>query len=259
MKTLTASDRSSLIKLASSLPQGDETRKAILSGLKLANLTKTAHRPILPGVTLQAYRDGMARMMYHIDAGKNHSKFYEILIEPYEQGGFILKRRWGALTDSGAGRVDAKDHENLTEPEAKVMMKLLEKEKMGKGYVNAFATQPVGQYPVGLSRGTSFGWGTQEVTTAIPMLRGLLKDVDAAVKAGEVGDADKLTAALAQGARDLAGLSNSSMARELEKRLKGPLSRLVGHPGFIPEPAKIMAELLAIKNYLTRQLQTSNR
>ncbi len=31
MKTLTASDRSSLIKLASSLPQGDETRKAILA------------------------------------------------------------------------------------------------------------------------------------------------------------------------------------------------------------------------------------
>lgn len=36
MKNLTASDRSALIKLASSLPQGDETRKAILSGLKSA-------------------------------------------------------------------------------------------------------------------------------------------------------------------------------------------------------------------------------
>lgn len=36
MKNLTASDRSSLIKLASSLPKGDETRKAILSGLKTA-------------------------------------------------------------------------------------------------------------------------------------------------------------------------------------------------------------------------------
>lgn len=35
MKNLTASDRESLIKLASSLPQGDETRKAILAGLKV--------------------------------------------------------------------------------------------------------------------------------------------------------------------------------------------------------------------------------
>ncbi len=33
MRTLTASDRDSLIKLASSLPKGDETRKAILTGL----------------------------------------------------------------------------------------------------------------------------------------------------------------------------------------------------------------------------------
>lgn len=39
MKTLTASDRSALIKLASSLPKEDLTRKAILSGLKTASST----------------------------------------------------------------------------------------------------------------------------------------------------------------------------------------------------------------------------
>ena len=33
MKTITASDRSTLIRLASSLPVGDETRTAILNGL----------------------------------------------------------------------------------------------------------------------------------------------------------------------------------------------------------------------------------
>jgi len=38
-KTLTASDRKSLIRLASSLPAGDEMRRAILSGL-----TQTAGR-----------------------------------------------------------------------------------------------------------------------------------------------------------------------------------------------------------------------
>lgn len=36
MKTLTASDRTALIKLASTLPQGSEERRAILSGLKSA-------------------------------------------------------------------------------------------------------------------------------------------------------------------------------------------------------------------------------
>ena len=34
MKTLTASDRKSLIRLAASLPKGDKSRRAILSGLK---------------------------------------------------------------------------------------------------------------------------------------------------------------------------------------------------------------------------------
>ena len=41
MKTLTASDRESLIKLASSLPQGDETRKAILAGLRISAFNPT--------------------------------------------------------------------------------------------------------------------------------------------------------------------------------------------------------------------------
>ncbi len=39
MKTLTTSYRNSLIKLASSLPQGDENRKAILAGLKTSSMT----------------------------------------------------------------------------------------------------------------------------------------------------------------------------------------------------------------------------
>ena len=38
MKKLTASDRSSLIKLASSLEKGSDERRAILAGLKQAGL-----------------------------------------------------------------------------------------------------------------------------------------------------------------------------------------------------------------------------
>ena len=42
MKSLTASDRKTLIRLASTLPVGDETRKAILTGLAQ---TREAGRP----------------------------------------------------------------------------------------------------------------------------------------------------------------------------------------------------------------------
>lgn len=36
-RTITAADRTALIRLASSLPKGDETRRAILNGLRLAD------------------------------------------------------------------------------------------------------------------------------------------------------------------------------------------------------------------------------
>jgi len=42
MKSLTASDRQSLIRLASSLPKGDKSRRAILVGLKSASI-RTAY------------------------------------------------------------------------------------------------------------------------------------------------------------------------------------------------------------------------
>jgi hypothetical protein len=37
MKTITASERTTLIRLASTLPVGDETRKALINGLRLAD------------------------------------------------------------------------------------------------------------------------------------------------------------------------------------------------------------------------------
>lgn len=55
MRTITAADRSSLIKLASSLPQGDETRKAILAGLTktssslMSNFSKLLDQDLKPG------------------------------------------------------------------------------------------------------------------------------------------------------------------------------------------------------------------
>lgn len=255
---LTASDRSALIKLASGLPKEDSTRKAILAGLKTASVPKKAHRPTLSGITLAAYREGNAKMMYFIDAVKNHSKFYEILIEEDANGGFVLRRRWGALTDNGAGRVDAKDADGLTEGQAKAMMAGLVREKMSKGYQDAFKTQPVGQYPVGLSRTTGFGWGTQEITKSVPVLRELLENLEYAIRETEEGSVEGLTVALAEVSREMSVLGKSSMAREIETRLKGPLSRLLGHPRFIPSPEKIIMELVSLKNYIAKQLQESN-
>ena len=45
MKTLTASDRKSLIRLAASLPKGDEQRRAILAGLKKVSLRREEITP----------------------------------------------------------------------------------------------------------------------------------------------------------------------------------------------------------------------
>ncbi len=234
-------------------------RDAIVAVMnRMASTAKKAHRPVLSGITLQAYREGNAKMMYFIDSEKNHSKFYEILISPDSSGMYVLQRRWGALTDSGAGRVDAKNQDGLYEGQARALMAGLVREKMGKGYVDAFKTQPVGQYPVGLSRTTGFGWGTQEITKAMPILREMLNDLQYAIDETEEGSVEGLTVALAEAAREMASLPQSSMAREIETRLKGPLSRLLGHPRFIPGPEKIIAELISLKNYIAKQIQTSN-
>lgn len=55
MKTLTSSDRESLVRLASGLPKGDETRKAILAGL---SHSKQSSRPISPDyrISIQAMK-----------------------------------------------------------------------------------------------------------------------------------------------------------------------------------------------------------
>lgn len=60
MKTITASDKSALIKLASELPKGDSTRKAILAGLrvvKTASLTKGS-LVLIPKGTTYTVMDG---------------------------------------------------------------------------------------------------------------------------------------------------------------------------------------------------------
>lgn len=67
MRTLTASDRQSLIKLASGLPKGDETRKAILAGLKKTAYTEKG------GLGLRTVVSDIATAKYSIQSSPRAS------------------------------------------------------------------------------------------------------------------------------------------------------------------------------------------
>jgi predicted DNA-binding WGR domain protein len=226
-----------------------------------ASNVRVAHRPNLAveGLTLAAHRAGMAHMLFFIDAVKNHSKGYEMLIapDPSAPGMFMLVREWGALAERGKDRFDRKVMPGLTLQQAQREMNKLYSEKVGKGYKDAFKAQPVGQYPVGLSREVGFGWGTQAITSCVPALHTLVGVISEAVQAGDYNDAAALAEELDK-AKGLVGQLESSMAREVMKRLNGPLSRLTGHPRFIPDQARTMKELKTLHTYLRRQLATCN-
>lgn len=226
-----------------------------------ASNVRVAHRPNMAdeGLTLAAHRAGMAHMLYFIDAVKNHSKGYEMLIvpDPSAPGMFSLIREWGALAERGKNRFDRKIMPGLTLQQAQREMNKVYSEKVGKGYKDAFKSQPVGQYPVGLSRTVGFGWGTQEITSCVPALHNLVGVIGEAVQAGDYNDAAALAEELDK-AKKLVGQLEGSMAREVMKRLNGPLSRLTGHPRFIPDQARTMKELKTLHTYLRRQLSTCN-
>lgn len=226
-----------------------------------ASNVRVAHRPNLAaeGLTLAAHRAGMAHMLFFIDAAKNHSKGYEMLIapDPSAPGMFMLVREWGALAERGKDRFDRKVMPGLTLQQAQREMNKLYSEKVGKGYKDAFKSQPVGQYPVGLSREVGFGWGTQAITSCVPALHTLVGVMEKAIQAGTYDDAEALAGELDK-AKELVGQLESSMAREVMKRLAPPAARLRGHPRFIPDHDRTMKELKTLHTYLRRQLATCN-
>ena len=219
---------------------------------------KVAHRPYMPEVTLAAYRDGMASMLYLIDAENNHSKFYEMAIVPDGMGTYTLKKMWGALTDLTQGKRETREEKGLDKEKAKRMLATHARSKLAKGYQDAFENRPLGQYPVGLERTVGFGWGTQSATVCVPALRNLLAEINGAIEAGSVNDVDEMAQSLEDAQRFIKQIEDSSMLREIEKLMRGPVSRLRGHPRFIPDPAKTMGELKTLSNYLRRQLAECN-
>ena len=271
-RTLTASDRSSLIRLASTLPKGSPERKAILNGLaklaaprRRATTVRTAGKPDLPGLNLNAFRAGLGWAGQAISLEKNNSKFYEMMITENPTGGFTLTKQWGALTDrGGAGRKVTRheDHPSLEAAQramARHIRKRENKPAHKEPYVNVFRRQPVGQYTVGLSRNVGFGWGTQEAAFCTPALRDLLGLVEEALQEAKYTEdpaivADTLDEALGV-VRDL---ERSDIKKELDDRVRAPLARLRGQGRFRPDLGRAEKELARFRNYLRRQLDTCN-
>lgn len=292
-----ATHRSALIKLAHANP---ELRTEILSllasgktagrpsaAVRLASLTvKLANKPMLEraGLNSRAAAEGMGSMLYFIDSAKNHSKFYEMLIVPTD-GGYMLKKTWGALTDNGdTGRSDKKDQFFMSLRDAQKELSKTYNSKVGKGYKDAYSrmmhkspttgeTLPMGQYPVGLVRTVGFGWGTQSATKCIPSLASLRDTLDSAIQdLSEEKDLTDLLADLQAADRLITGLmrnpdavdaTNQSMGDLLAKALSTPMNRImaiqgasrssVGRPVML-DRGKLRKELVAIRNYVGKQI-----
>ena len=248
---------------------------------KLAVCRKIAHRPILEsmGLSKAAVQQGMGFMMYNIDAGANHSKFYEAII--IQSGtGYKLIRRWGALTDSGStGRIDGEKFDEdprfsfASLGAAKAMMGKVYATRIDHGYKDAFSREsghvspqsgkalPQGQYPVGLARKPGFGWGTQSITQCIPALRELNEQIAAAQEEiARQGRSDVIKAALEKALSYIRTVAHedSTMGRQLATLISKPLRRvsIVTMGRFLPDPEgkALRKELNTLSVYMEKQL-----
>jgi predicted DNA-binding WGR domain protein len=275
--------RSSLIRLAHQNPDLRPHLLPLLVDRMAGMQVRMANKPILEkeGLNTAAVAAGLGAMLYFIDAAKNHSKGYEMLIVP-ESNTAVLIRRWGALTDTGAtGRFEEKKEFYPNVPAAQAAMAKIYREKVGKGYRDAYNRKmhvspvdgkplPLGQYPVGLTRTVGFGWGTQSATRCIPSLRTLQEKIDGALLElsedkdladilADMEGADRIINALMRNPEAVDTATNRSMG-DLLAAMLGPAMRrikaLQGTPvsRILPDLAKLRSELVAIRNYLTRQL-----
>ena len=192
----------------------DDAMKAAIAKYRTASQSKLAHGPV-------ALRDPDV-MLYFIDRAANSSKFYEMKV--IKSGtGFLLQKRWGRLTDSGAtGRVDSKDEAFAYLPDAQRAMAMHKLEKTRKGYKEAN-----GQYPIGLGS-AGFGWGGQVACNYVPELRAAFLAVGKAKTevSSLVEPLNKLTAKQSGMAADLSRLLGAvsnpldALSKYLENQLK---------------------------------------
>lgn len=193
--------RSNLIRLAHANPHMRADILPLLAQGKQAS-AKQAHGPVaLPDPDV---------MLYYIDKAANSSKFYEMKVVKSGMG-YLLKKRWGRLTDSGAsGRVDSKDEPFADLRTAQMAMLAHKVEKTRKGYKEAD-----GQYPIGLGA-AGFGWGGQAACAFVPELKQLASMVSKAKV--DLGGMAPTLAALDR--------RNSGMAKQISGLYEGTLSAI---------------------------------
>jgi hypothetical protein len=194
-----------------SYPKLTSHRWARMSLLEKYGATRrVAHKPVLlaDGLNRQKVQAHEAFMAYLIEAGANKSKFYEGIVLAADDGTFRVKRRWGALTDSGqTGRMDGGKFDDdprfsgLSLSQAKNVLMKVYKDRIDHGYIDVFGPGhvtpegkplPAGQYPVGLAREVGFGWGTQSVSFCVPALRQVsehLRDAQGSLRRGDLESA----------------------------------------------------------------------
>lgn len=250
---------------------------------KYAATRRVAHKPVLlaDGLTIQKVRANEAFMTYHIEAEANKSKFYEgIVVGPSDDGTYRVKRRWGALTDSGdTGRMDGQKFDfdprfsGLSLSQAKAKLMAVYKDRIAHGYTDAFGpdhktpngkSMPSGQYPVGLARKVDFGWGTQSVSFCVPALRQVaehLKNAQIALKNGDIETAAN-SQNLAEHQAQQVLKADSSMGQKILDNLQhmqGRAALLLAGRGEASEEANWTTALSRLTNYLDKQLSTCNR
>ena len=249
---------------------------------KHAVTRRLAHKPILlsDGLTIQKVREREAFMAYKIDTGANNSKFYEAIILPSDDGTSRVKRRWGALTDSGqTGRIDGGKFDfdprfsGLSLSQAKSVLAKVYRDRLDHGYTDAFGPDhvtpdgkklPSGQYPVGLARRVDFGWGTQSVAFCVPALRQVadhLRDAQIALRTGDIETAASKQD-LAEGQAKQVLKADSSMGQKILdniQHMQGRAALLLAGRGDDSEVTNWTVALSRLMSYLDKQLSTCNR
>jgi len=241
---------------------------------KYAVHKKVAHQPLLKGqgLTKGAVRAGNAFMIYMLVPSENKSKFYEGLIRE-EDGGYRVLFRWGRMTDSGqTGRIDGGKFDNdprFWAPDLESAQAILNKKykaKTDKGYIDAFGPKhrepdghklPLGRYPVGLGGAGFWGkgqsihkciLGLKQLEDALSQARSEILATGSSVEVKEhLQDAKTLL--------ETETHIDSTLGRQLVKKIKRTLSRLSGSPRFLPDPEgrALAAELFTISRLVRKQ------
>lgn len=224
---------------------------------------RAAGKPYLEsmGLTKSKAMNDEAAMLYSIDQSSNKSKYYEMLILVNDDGTAQLIKRWGRL--GAKFQTKTEDYRDLSSAKRALMKTKQSKMRGSSKYRDAFDSRqhktpdgkqlPKGQYPVGLSSNAG-PWQNQDIQTCKPALRQLVTVIEEAIADAANEDMSGVLTDLQLANGYVSELGTSSMAREISKKIKAPLSRLTGTGRHRVDPAKTVRELKSLSRYLSKQL-----